>query len=579
MNPIIITDSAKCEGCNRCVRVCPLSEANIVYLDEGQIKARVDENKCIACGACLSVCQHQAREYCDDTDRFFSDLKNGNPISLIVAPAFRTNFEDAPSILAWLKSLGVSVIADVSLGADICTWAHIRYIEQRRPRTLITQPCPAIVRYITQYRTRLIDKLSPVHSPMLCTAVFMKKTLRVTDRIAALSPCIAKKHEFDETGLVSYNVTFHHLQNYIKDHGIQIPRADFHFDHVDASLGRVYSMPGGLKENVEFYLGRTLRVDKSEGQGIVYHHIDELEEEAEENLPALFDVLNCPDGCNAGTGCSHDSTVFRINRIMDEQRAQAVRDSEARQAAMKELFSLFDKRLSLNDFLRRYQAHNVEPIRFTDADVEESYLTLGKTTEEQRNHNCYACGCETCHDMAERIAKGINVPENCMEKSRHDILREHSAFIRERGNSLENLKQISTEVDSIKRLFEEVLGGIGNVGSALEQYAKMARLINDIALETQLLSLNAAVEAARAGAAGQGFSIVAQAIRDLAAKSQQSVGDVADTTAFAKNTLQSIAESSSHVDQSILKVADYIEEITRMMNMVRDTAKPDGSLN
>lgn len=576
MNSIIITDPAKCEGCNRCVRVCPVSEANIAYLDHNQIKVRIDENKCIACGACLDVCQHNARDFDDDTERFFADLQSGVSISLIVAPAFRANFEDASSILAWLKSLGVSAVVDVSLGADICTWAHIRYIEKNAPHTLITQPCPAIVRYISKYRPALLDKLSPVHSPMLCTAVFMKKTLGIKTRIAALSPCIAKKHEFSETGLVHYNVTFKNLIDYIQKHSIHIPQAEFAFDHVDASMGRIYSMPGGLKENVEFYLGKTLRVDKSEGQSTVYRHIDLMENEAAGNLPALFDVLNCPEGCNAGTGCDHGSSLFRINRVMEEQRSAAMQNSQpSRQDAMTALFSLFDKRLSLADFIRSYKPQAVEPLRYTEGDVEAAYLALGKTTEEQRTHNCYACGCETCRDMAEQIAKGINVSENCMEKTRHDILLEHDAFIRERGNSLENLKQISAEVDSIKALFEQVLGGIGNVESALDQYARMARLINDIAMETQLLSLNAAVEAARAGAAGKGFAVVAQAVRELADKSQQSVNEVADTTEFSRRTIASITQSSGQVDQSILKVSDYIEDITRAMKTVRQHgAKP-----
>jgi methyl-accepting chemotaxis protein len=137
---------------------------------------------------------------------------------------------------------------------------------------------------------------------------------------------------------------------------------------------------------------------------------------------------------------------------------------------------------------------------------------------------------------------------------------------------MKNLDDISIEVNSIKKLFEDVLSGISNVENVIEQYAKMSRLINDIALETQLLSLNAAVEAARAGEAGKGFAIVAQAVRELAAKSQQSVNEVADTADFAKRTIDSIAQSSGQVDQSILKVSNYIDEITNTLNMVQDNS-------
>ena len=51
----------------------------------------------------------------------------------------------------------------------------------------------------------------PVHSPMMCTAIYMKKYMQVTDEIAFISPCIAKKLEITDPncgGYVSYNVTF-----------------------------------------------------------------------------------------------------------------------------------------------------------------------------------------------------------------------------------------------------------------------------------------------------------------------------------------------------------------------------------
>ncbi len=566
MRDIILTDTARCEGCNRCVRMCPIPEANIAYIENDSIKVKTNPEKCIACGACLEVCQHEARTYSDDTERFFADIERGKPITLMVAPSFRTNFENSDAILAWLKALGVTTIVDVSLGADICTWAHIRHIEANKPRSLITQPCPAIVDYVQKHRTDLIGLLSPVHSPMLCTAIFLRKYLHNSDTIAVLSPCVAKKNEFDETHIVSYNVTFKQLVSYMQRRGIKVPEAPFEFDHVAASLGRIYAMPGGLKENVEYYIGKTVRVDKSEGQAVVYGHLDEFAREDEANLPALFDVLNCEDGCNAGTGCLKSQSVFSINRVMDEQRNSAMQMYEkTEEAQMTKLFALFDKKLRLSDFTRSYEAHPVMPISYTEDDVELAYDQLGKTTQEQRSHNCYACGCETCSELAVRIAKGINVPENCMEKTRQDILREHEAFILERSNSTENLKRIQSELKDIKDQFDKVLADVGDVGEAIEQYNKMARLVNEMALQTQILSLNAAVEAARAGASGKGFGVVAQAIRDLAMQSQQSVGEVADTNAFAKKTIEAITQASSSVDASLLKAADYVEDITRVM--------------
>ncbi|MCL1790030.1 MAG: 4Fe-4S binding protein [Peptococcaceae bacterium] len=302
MRKVITNDLSKCVGCNRCVRVCPIDEANITRDLDGKITVEVDNSKCIACGACLVACRHGSRYYEDDTERFFADLRKGIPISVIAAPATKANVDEWGRMLTWLRSVGVQKIYDVSLGADICTWAHIRYIQQNGPKPMITQPCPAIVNYIQMHRPELVKYLSPIHSPMLCTALFMRQYEKVQTKIAALSPCVAKSYEFESTKMIDYNVTLNTLSKYIQDHHIVLSGKPSGFDNYESGLGSLYAMPGGLKENVEHYLGKSVRVDKAEGPGI-YHVLDEYAEQPLANLPVIFDVLNCQEGCNMGTGC------------------------------------------------------------------------------------------------------------------------------------------------------------------------------------------------------------------------------------------------------------------------------------
>lgn len=108
-----------CTGCNKCVRGCPVLTANIAT-QEGYVT--VDPDKCIACGECFDVCPHEARDYYDDTDRFFEDLASGKKISVILAPAFLANYpKEYQRVLGYLKSKGVSHICSVSFGADITT--------------------------------------------------------------------------------------------------------------------------------------------------------------------------------------------------------------------------------------------------------------------------------------------------------------------------------------------------------------------------------------------------------------------------------------------------------------------------
>ena len=265
MRKLITNNEENCVGCNRCIRACPIEGANIVKAVDGKFKVLVDNDRCVSCGACIDMCHHSVRDYVDDTERFLSDLRNGVAISMLVAPAVNVYGDDALRLLTWLRKLGVKKMFDVSLGADICTWAHIRAVQKGGLKPIITQPCPVIVDYVQMYQHDLIKHLSPVHSPMLCTAIYMKNYAKISENIAALSPCIAKAHEFDATGKVKYNVTLKKLMKYIEENNIILPSEISGYDHPDAALGLLYPMPGGLKENLEFFFGKDLRIDQSEG--------------------------------------------------------------------------------------------------------------------------------------------------------------------------------------------------------------------------------------------------------------------------------------------------------------------------
>lgn len=97
--------------------------------EEGNPRIEVDVARCIGCGACIDACEHHAREFNDDTDRFFEDLKKGVKISLLLAPAFKANYpSEYESVLGGLKKLGVNRIISISFGADITTWGYLNYV-------------------------------------------------------------------------------------------------------------------------------------------------------------------------------------------------------------------------------------------------------------------------------------------------------------------------------------------------------------------------------------------------------------------------------------------------------------------
>ena len=559
MRTLITNSIENCVGCNRCVRVCPIDEANITMLNEhGDMVVEADSSKCVLCGACIIVCHHESRRYEDDTERFFDDLRSGVPISVIVAPAMQTNFPEWRRVLTWLRKLGVNAVYDVSLGADITTWAHIRHIQRHGPSPIISQPCPSIVDFILMHKNELVQYLSPVHSPMLCTAIFMNKYERINTKIAALSPCIAKAHEFEETQQIEYNVTFKHLMDYMEANNIELPMEQSGFDNYQAGLGTLYPAPGGLKECLEYYFGKGLRIEKSEGSELVYKALDAYSKAPKNKLPTVFDVLNCMEGCNVGTGCSHEheASLFDIGYVMNNARQTAINKDKGQH--LEALFAEFDGKLQLQDFYRKYTPRPVRAIPVTPSVLENAFAVLGKTDEKSKVFDCGACGCNTCYEMAMRLAKGIDVAANCLKKANDDVKKDHDIAM----NNISRFDSVLKDTEDIKDVTATIVADVTEINDVMASYNKMIAEIEKIAMNINIIALNASIEAARAGQHGKAFAVVAEETRALAQSSDESAKRTKEASTRADAALKSINESVGKISHSIEDSYENVLAIT-----------------
>lgn len=421
----LIHTNNKCTGCNRCIKVCNIPGVNVFVKNPatGQEQIKVNNNWCIACGACLDACDHNARDYEDDTARFFEDLNAGVPITLLVAPAFKANYpEEYERILGGLKTLGIQHIISVSFGADLALWAYLKYIETHEFSGSITNPCPVVVSYIEKYEPGLIPMLSPVQTPLMCTAIYARKQLGLQERFAFLSPCIAKKSEIENPqnrGLVQYNVTFKRFMQYVREHNIYGESCS---DEVEYDLGTIYPMPGGLSEYARWLLGEDLFIRQIEGVNQLFGFLHaNAKRIADGYTPFSFiDALNCKQGCLCGTAVEHkvsmkDDVLYNLARI----RQTVKRDSKLTALTPKERRMELDRRFSdidLTDYLIIYE--NKSPLLAlsepTAEELEAIFHEMGKDTEEAKVRNCSACGYHSCREMAKAIFNGLNRKENCV---------------------------------------------------------------------------------------------------------------------------------------------------------------------
>ncbi|WP_432653220.1 methyl-accepting chemotaxis protein [Pseudomonas syringae] len=145
------------------------------------------------------------------------------------------------------------------------------------------------------------------------------------------------------------------------------------------------------------------------------------------------------------------------------------------------------------------------------------------------------------------------------------------------------INDVSAEISSSTSMVEELAGRVREIGQVLD-------VIRGIAEQTNLLALNAAIEAARAGEQGRGFAVVADEVRALAARTQASTGEIetmigsvqasadqavramGNSRTLASNT-QSLAQATG---QSLERIAQSIAEINDR-NMLIATASEEQS--
>ncbi len=155
----------------------------------------------------------------------------------------------------------------------------------------------------------------------------------------------------------------------------------------------------------------------------------------------------------------------------------------------------------------------------------------------------------------------------------------------------EVIRQAIEGIKSVAKTLDEASGTISDLSHESTKIGEVASVINDIAEQTNLLALNAAIEAARAGEQGRGFAVVADEVRKLAERTTEATGEIAGMISSIQKESENVASSmkrgikeaetgvvlANSAGEALEKIVSGIEEITAMISQIATASQEQSS--
>ncbi len=205
----------------------------------------------------------------------------------------------------------------------------------------------------------------------------------------------------------------------------------------------------------------------------------------------------------------------------------------------------------------------VNEVRSSIIEVASANDELASTMEELST--TFNSQSEQVTTMVEGIEGISNISKNTSDalSNNMDSLEKTAEATR---HETEKLDSVSVKMGGIEEDTITLSETINNLSERSNQIGNILEVINDIANQTNLLALNAAIEAARAGEAGRGFAVVADEVRKLAERTQHATKEIED---IINGLLRDSEEAKVAMDKSVTSVHDGTTNITGVATEIK----------
>lgn len=393
-------NSSNCRNCYKCLRECPVKAISVK--DE---KARISEDLCILCGHCAGACRFNAKEVTNDVAKV-KKLVKAKPTYVSLAPSFISSF-DVKGFTAMekaLKALGFAFVEETAVGAAAVTARYAELLESGKYVNLISSACPAVVRLIQQYYPAALPFLAPVDSPMTAHAKLLKKKYGKNINVVFVGPCLAKKREADESGVVDAALTFEELSEMFAEANI-VPSA-VEEDPKTELAARYYPINRGIIKSFD-----ALRNDYEYVSVDGVNRIKDVLQNVNSFYGMFIEMHACEFCCINGPCALHP------------KKGGSIKDTELVRAYTRSGKGGNAVPVGSADLTRKLEPVSHKFGAAPEHEIRRILESIGKFRPEDEL-NCGACGYSTCREKAIAVYNGMAQSDMCLP------------FMREKAESL-----------------------------------------------------------------------------------------------------------------------------------------------